>query len=691
MDCNNFQDAQAFINNKGQRGKQLAILTTGTYHINTEFFRIQRREIVKISSDEVGLVEAKYGKSLPPGRTFGKVVDCNNFQDAQAFINNGGQRGKQLAILTVGEYQINTELFEIRKVPVVEVKPNKIRLVVAQDGEQLPLNRILGRVVECNNFQDASAFLLNGGQKGRQLGILTTGKYHINTDFFTIVTADNATQYDLKPDNLKVYRVESNKVGIVTIYDGMSLPKDDFAGAIIEGHDKFQNPQKFIDLGGYTGLQEEFLEEGEWNLNPWFAKVEQVPVTHIPNGTVGVVISNVGKTPEGVNGALVEQDYKGIWKTPYSVGQYLINTRVKTIVIVPHHGITLDWTNEKQKEPTNYDANLNALEFDSNDGFEFTLDVTQLIRIAAEDAPKMISRIVSDGEEVASLVDGNNLSNENNPIPRKYNSIRNLVARVLQPTVESYFVNAANNYKALDFLEKRDEIMVAIRQNVKEALAAYGVESVNTLIKRIKLPPEINKQLNKQTLENLKQELLIEERETERRTQDLVKTQEQTKILPDLVQARGNAQIAKIEAQVRFFQGKKELDLQKQRDEQELDKKRNEYALELYKRSREDQLTIKFLKEKIELISLELYGDIEREKIWSDALKHIKEMKVPEIYIGGSSNHDGGMEAMQGNMHVMLIESLKEFMREKKSSRQISGSHTAGILDAPHKQIEPNS
>ena len=37
-------------------------------------------------------------------------MECDNFQDAEAFLKNGGQKGKELAILTDGDYNINTEL-----------------------------------------------------------------------------------------------------------------------------------------------------------------------------------------------------------------------------------------------------------------------------------------------------------------------------------------------------------------------------------------------------------------------------------------------------------------------------------------------------------------------------------------------------------------------------------------------------
>lgn len=41
---------------------------------------------------------------------------------------------------------------------------------------------------------------------------------------------------------------------------------------------------------------------GSWNLNPWFVRVEQGPMTEIPIGRVGVVISYVGKAHEDVSG-----------------------------------------------------------------------------------------------------------------------------------------------------------------------------------------------------------------------------------------------------------------------------------------------------------------------------------------------------------------------------------------------------
>ena len=74
------------------------------------------------------------------------------------------------------------------KVPTVVVPPGQIALVVAADGAPIPTERMLGREIACDNFQDAEAFLRGGGERGRQLGFLTAGTYRINPALFQLVT-----------------------------------------------------------------------------------------------------------------------------------------------------------------------------------------------------------------------------------------------------------------------------------------------------------------------------------------------------------------------------------------------------------------------------------------------------------------------------------------------------------------------
>src|SRR5262249_31759652 len=90
------------------------------------------------------------------------------------------------------------------KVPLVTVPQGKIGYVYARDGEPLPAGQTLGRVVECNNFQDTRAFLSQGGedtptgQRGRQRAILREGVYALNLALFVVLTEEEAFPLQLQ-------------------------------------------------------------------------------------------------------------------------------------------------------------------------------------------------------------------------------------------------------------------------------------------------------------------------------------------------------------------------------------------------------------------------------------------------------------------------------------------------------------
>ncbi|NES22960.1 MAG: hypothetical protein F6K41_29580, partial [Symploca sp. SIO3E6] len=186
VDCKDFQDIEAFFAHQGQKGKQQAILTTGTYRTNTAMFSIRKAAVTKIGPQEIGLVEAKDGSPLKSGRNFGRRVNCQYFQNPQAFFEQGGNTGKQIEILPPGTYQINTDLFEVRKVPITHIGTEQIGLVEAYDGASLTPGQSFGKIVDCDNFQDGAEFLRKGGQRGKQQAILPPGDYRINTQLFTI-------------------------------------------------------------------------------------------------------------------------------------------------------------------------------------------------------------------------------------------------------------------------------------------------------------------------------------------------------------------------------------------------------------------------------------------------------------------------------------------------------------------------
>jgi uncharacterized membrane protein YqiK len=670
VECNDFQDAQAFFEKGGQRGKQLAILKAATYQINTELFKIQRDSLIRIQAGEVGIVEARDGALLPPGQNFGKVVECNDFQDAQAFFDQGGQKGKQLAILKSGTYQINTALFKLHKAPVVKVLPGEIALVVAQGGTPLSPERILGRAVECNNFEDAQAFITNGGQRGKQLAILRAGEYQINTDLFTIVTTVNAIEYGMKPEDLKICTIGADKIGIVTTLDGLPTPEGEVAGSFIKGHDKFQNGQKFIDAGGFRGLQEEFLQEGSWSLNPWFVQVEQVPLTEISADKVGVITSYIGKNVDSAStkeSRLVDEGYKGVQKIPLRPGKYPVNTRVKTVEIVPTNEIILNWSDEPKPED-NYDTNLKALKLRSKDGFTFDIRVTQVISIGEEDAPRMILRV---GAKVT----------DNSDQTHKNTAIKNLVSRVLGPMIDSFFRNSAQGYEALDFQDNRVEIQRGAEEHIKAALNAYGVQAISTLINEIDPPDELEELVKQSRVFEEQRKTIKAEILTEEQLQDLIQAQERTKAQVELVKAQQNLEIAGLNAQATIKGAKADAETKRLMDDVDLETKQKQLDMDAEYQKQLRDIEINELQKRILALSPELYTKIESEKAWSHALAELK-IDMPEIFIGGSSGSSPGVDALQaGTMQFAWMDMLRDMLKQREPIKQIDMSPQVGVLN----------
>lgn len=668
VECNNFQDAKTFIQSGGQRGKQLAILTAGTYQINTELFNVRKERVIHISPDEIGLVEAKDGGSPPLGQQFGQMVECDNFQDAQAFLEKGGNKGKQLAILTAGVYQINTDLFSVRKEPITIIPPGEIGLVVANDGAPIPTGRILARVVECNDFQDAHAFLQNGGQRGKQLAILKTGRYQINTDLFRVITTANIRQQnEVQLKDLQCYKVASDRVGIVSTHDGAPLQANEIACPYVDGHNKFQDGQKFIDAGGYRGLQEEVLLEGSYNLNPWFVEVEQIPLITIETGTVGVIISRIGKDPiiESEDSSskseykLVERGYKGVEKEPYGPGKYPINTRVKSIEIVPTHEISLEWS-DKTKPMTNYDANLKTLNLRSQDGFPFKIEVTQVISIDAKDAPKMISRVGSLESEEAHT-SANSTSNR-----VRHRSIRNLVTRVLSSMIDNYFRNSAQNYEAIDFLKNRKELQSEAISHITTALTGYGVRSIGTFINEIDLPEEIENPLRKGKEAEIIIEQLRKEISAEKQRRELAEAKAETDNQRHLTQAKQAVEIAKLDAEARIERGQADAQLRELMNKVDLDRLRGQMQLDSDMMKLARQLDLDALLKQIEALGDEGYRQLESNKAWADAFGKFRGNLVPNTIIGGSGSAGGADVLQTGPMQLMFVQLLQQLAGEQR-------------------------
>jgi len=475
--------------------------------------------LVVISEREVGMVVKKFtlvGRGLPAGR----------------LIALNGEAGYQADTLAPGWHWGHWPWqYSVRKESVTVVPQGEIALLVAADGASIRPQHMLAKVVTCDNFQDARKFLTGGGEIGRQLGFLTAGTYRINTALFKVITAATATQQGMSAVQLRVQTVTPDRVGIVTTLDGIPISEGEIAGAVVPGHDNFQNGQKFVEAGGRRGLQEQILLSGSWNMNPWLVQVEQVAMTEIPIGYVGVVISYVGKAHEDVSGAsfthgdLVRPGHKGVWTEPLYPGKHPVNTRIMKVELVPTTNIVLNWSGRTERH--NYDSKLASLTVRSTDGFAFDLEIAQIIHVGALDAPKVISRV---------------------------GAIQNLVDHVLEPTIGNYFCNSAQAYTVLDFLSARSERQAEASEYIKMALRAYDVQAIDTLIGDIQPPAQLMQTQTERKIAEEQRKTYEVQQMAQTQRQQLVRSTALAEIQQEMVKSEQNVSIAELKANAQIKQ-----------------------------------------------------------------------------------------------------------------------------------------
>lgn len=400
--------------------------------------------VVIIQKDAVGIVNKKWAlmgtnKTLPDG----------------SIIALKGEAGIQADTLAPGVHFFYWPWqYEVERVKFTTIPEDKIGIVETRDGKAVPAGRVLAKRVDCDSYQNARLFLMNGGERGPQTAIIPPGTYRINTQLFTI---EMASQLE----------IEDNMVGIVTTKEGCPLETGNIAGPEVAGHSMYQDADAFINAGGFKGLQEQVMLAGRYFVNPRFVTVEVKPMTEVPIAHVGVVIAYVGKIGEDVSGDsfkhgnLFSRGEKGVWAVPLDPGKYPINPYTHKVELVPTANVVLNWATGKS-EAHKLDANLSTITVRSSDGFKFNLDVSQIIHIPRNAAPLVIAR---------------------------FGSMAALVTQVLEPTIGNYFRNAAQSSDVIKFLSERTERQREARDTISHALEEYNVGAVDTLIGDI-VPPD---------------------------------------------------------------------------------------------------------------------------------------------------------------------------------------------------------
>lgn len=330
---------------------------------------------------------------------------------------HGGQ-GVQAQTLTADRrYLLPPLLFRVAKVERTYVPTGTIGLVIAKVGAVPPVDRTLCKHVECDYFQDGRRFLLDGGQMGKQPMALPGGAYYdINPELFEVVTVDtleDEEKYELTRSDLMDISVPEGATGVVIAKEGETPDEDDnTVGPLVPGHSSFQKPWVFLENGGRRGAQAETLSHGGvYRINPWFARV----------------------------------------------------------VIIPTRELTLEWQRRDTKSADRYDAALDQI-VANVEGHRLLFTMTQIIRIPAKAAPRLVCRFGEDQDMTG-------LGDVRSPAP-----VQRFVERVLGRTVKGYFESCASEYEVLQFIEGLNEVRMELESKVGEALHEWGVEAGRTTL-----------------------------------------------------------------------------------------------------------------------------------------------------------------------------------------------------------------
>ncbi|MGE0761000.1 MAG: hypothetical protein AB7O38_28570, partial [Pirellulaceae bacterium] len=367
-----------------------------------------------IPNDSVGIVECLWSRE--GGLSDGEIIALGRQAGYWADVLRGG--------VHFGYWRWQ---YRIHRTRLVTIPQGKIGYVYARDGEPLPPSQTLGRVISCNDFQDARAFLdslvepgkvCRRGQRGRQRAILREGVYAVNLAVFVVITENMVYSLRTLQSRLEAEAVATwhqqlkaedgyspliigqalavpsavpgsdpemvDSIGIVTIHDGPSLAPGEIIAPTVGSdlhdahyHNNFQDPEAFLAAGGRRGRQHQPLTDGTYFINRWFATVEAIPKTVVPIGYVGVVVSYYGRTGRDLSGEAfrhgerVAEGERGVWERPLGPGKYAFNTYAGNIVHVPTTNFVLHWITGRS-ESHKYDESLRTIDHVTRDAYEPT-------------------------------------------------------------------------------------------------------------------------------------------------------------------------------------------------------------------------------------------------------------------------------------------------------------------------------
>jgi uncharacterized membrane protein YqiK len=341
------------IARNNEMGIQAKTLMPGLYWMFPVVFGVTLLPVTVVPEGKIGAVEAIDGTSLQQGRLLGDSIECNSYQDAKAFLDNGGKKGPQVAILRPGVYRINTKLFAISIHDVVTIDEKEIGIVTAKDGTPLPAGYVISPAPKGDHkyYQDGQAFINEEGYRGTQLETLQPGRYYINPLLFDVLITPKAV-------------VPPGYVAVIISNAGLELEHSVFKK--MEGKDDITHDQseKLLITDKLTrGILADPVATGSYNMNVLAYRPILVPISAI---TVDWASGEQFRLDQHS-----EADFAFGGKTPPILKEVASGTKPQDFF------------------------KFSQLEAITKDGFHLQVDVRIVIRIEPREAPYIIARFGS--------------------------------------------------------------------------------------------------------------------------------------------------------------------------------------------------------------------------------------------------------------------------------------------------------
>ena len=469
------------------------------------------------------------------------------------------------------------------------------------------------------------------GQKGPQATILGPG-FHLKLLVNVLYQVEE----------FPVIRIPQGNYGFLTAKDGAPLGSDEFIakGSPDKEFDKMLNAEYFLTNGGQKGPQLNVLRPGTYRINLYLFDVKLQKSLNVQAGEVAVVKSNVnehdgcptagelaqrghGGYGSGLSVPLVPRGCTGVWDEALLPGRYYLNREAYTATLIPTRARTWVYRGGYEKrriDLTVADDGKIHQEAKSRlipkpegaadqaivvtvEGWRIPLDVRVVVQVDPADAPRVVASV---------------------------GRLQEVEDRIVTPALRSIVrnVGGAPGRKALDLINKRDELETLVEKAIFPEGAKAGVAIKEVRFGDPAIPPELLVARQRQQLADQLKSTYQRERIAQEQRIAVEKSRSTADQQGELVRAQIAVQVAELEKEQLRLKGEGE-------------------KLRLIEIAKGQQAQTSILGED------RVYQLAVLDKVLTAAVSNPDIVKIPNVYVQGATGGFEGPAAILGASNLM--------------------------------------